>query len=62
MEGGFLLDFLILYIDREIAMKVTMDFVIDDFNTVKNPAVKFKWARYIDHFCKLFICVLPLNN
>jgi len=43
-------------------MKVTTDFVIDDFNTVKNPAVKFKWARYIDHFCKLFICVLPLNN
>lgn len=37
-------------------MKVT-DSIIDHFNIVKNSAVKLKWIRYIDHFCKLFTLV-----
>jgi hypothetical protein len=42
MEDGFLRDCLVLYIEREIATKVTTDSIMDDFNTVKTRAVKFK--------------------
>lgn len=43
MEDGFLRNCLMLYIEREMAMKVTTDSIIDAFNMVKNRAVKFKW-------------------
>ena len=42
MEDGFLRDCLVLYIEKEIAIKITMDSIIDDFNAVKERAVRFK--------------------
>ena len=42
MEDGFLRDCLVLYIEKEIAIKITTDSIIDDFNAVKERAVRFK--------------------
>jgi hypothetical protein len=42
MEDEFLRNCLVLYIEREIEMKVTTYSIIDAFHTVKNRAVKFK--------------------
>ncbi|TVU22346.1 hypothetical protein EJB05_32035, partial [Eragrostis curvula] len=42
MEDGFLRSCLVLYIEREMAIKITTDSIIDDFNAVKERAVKFK--------------------
>jgi len=42
MEDGFLRDCLVLYIEKEIAIKITTDSIIDDFNAVKKRAVRFK--------------------
>ena len=33
---------LVLYIEREVAMKVTTNSIIDAFNMVKNHAVRFR--------------------
>ena len=42
MEDEFLRNCLVLYIEREVAMKVTVDSIIDAFNMVKNRAVRFR--------------------
>ena len=42
MEDEFLRNCLVLYIEREVAMKVTIDSIIDAFNMVKNRAVRFR--------------------
>jgi hypothetical protein len=42
MEDEFLRDCLVLYIEREIAVKISTDSIIDDFDAVKPRAVKLK--------------------
>ena len=42
MEDEFLRNCLVLYIEREVAMKVTTDSIIDAFNMVNNRAVRFR--------------------
>ena len=42
MEDGFLRDFLIIYIEKEIAMEFTTDELIDDFDAIQTHRAKFK--------------------
>jgi hypothetical protein len=42
MEDEFLRDCPVLYIEREIAVEISTDSIIDDFDAVKPRAVKLK--------------------
>ena len=42
MEDDFLRDYMIFYIEREIAMKFTTDSIIDDLYAKKNRKVRLK--------------------
>ena len=42
MEDDFLRDCMIIYIEREIAMKFTTDSIIDDLYAKKNRKVRLK--------------------
>jgi hypothetical protein len=50
VEDELLRNCLVLYIEREIPMKIMTDSIIDDFSMVKKRAVYFSCVRYIYHF------------
>ena len=45
MEDEFLRDCMLIYIEREIAIKFTTDSIIDDLYAKKNRKVRLKWNR-----------------
>ena len=45
MEDKFLRDCMLIYIEREIAIKFTTDSIIDDLYAKKNRKVRLKWNR-----------------
>jgi len=45
MEDEFLRDCMLIYIEREIAIKFTIDSIIDDLYAKKNRKVRLKWNR-----------------
>jgi len=42
IEDGFLRDYLIIYIEKEITVEFTTDQLIDDFDAIQTRRAKFK--------------------
>ncbi|XVE72215.1 hypothetical protein DITRI_Ditri11bG0021600 [Diplodiscus trichospermus] len=45
MEDGFLNDFLIAYIEKEIAAKFNIESIIDEFSSMKERRAQFRYKR-----------------
>ncbi|GAV80151.1 Dimer_Tnp_hAT domain-containing protein, partial [Cephalotus follicularis] len=59
MEDDYLRSSLVLYIGREIAEKITTDAIIDDFCTIKERRVRFKYINFfIVHLFLLKVHIL----
>jgi hypothetical protein len=42
MKNGFLADFLVIYIERELAKNIDSDSIINDFYSIKNCRASLK--------------------